>query len=446
MLPAVELYEYQKRWIDDDSRFAIGLKARQIGYTWGTMLGIVLDCIPRRTSWYFLSTTERQAEEAMEEARTHSEAMGLALSIEESFFEDTRYRQLSIVYPNKSKIVGLPSNPRTARGSHGNVVLDEFAHHQDGAKIWTALYPVVTRGYKVRVLSTPNGRQGKFYELWDAGKGWSRHRTDIYEAVAQGFAVDLEELRAGCGTEEDWQQEYCCEFLDEAKAWLPFSLIESAYHEGASLSLDSSIHPTGPLWLGVDVARKRDLTVLWLNEQRGDVHWTRAVLALAQTKFSEQREAIDALMPMVRRGCIDANGIGAQLAEEAQERWSSLVEPVMMSGQVPAMIATRVKDEFERGRMRIPDDADIRRDLHQVRKTHTAAGNVRFEAPRTKDGHADRFWALGLALHASDLVQVRELGYQTVQARQFAALGGEARSPKGPHFPGGEAPDAWRGY
>jgi hypothetical protein len=39
----------------------------------------------------------------------------------------------------------------------------------------------------------------------------------------------------------------------------------------------------------------------------------------------------------------------------------------------------------------------IRADLRSVTKQTTEAGNIRFTAERTPDGHADRFWALALA-------------------------------------------------
>jgi len=35
------------------------------------------------------------------------------------------------------------------------------------------------------------------------------------------------------------------------------------------------------------------------------------------------------------------------------------------------------------------------------RKTVTASGNVRFEGERTRDGHADRFWAACAAVEAA---------------------------------------------
>jgi phage FluMu gp28-like protein len=36
-----------------------------------------------------------------------------------------------------------------------------------------------------------------------------------------------------------------------------------------------------------------------------------------------------------------------------------------------------------------------------MRKEATASGNIRFTGERTKNGHADRFWGLALALHAA---------------------------------------------
>jgi phage FluMu gp28-like protein len=51
--------------------------------------------------------------------------------------------------------------------------------------------------------------------------------------------------------------------------------------------------------------------------------------------------------------------------------------------------------------MRIPSDEHITADLRSIKKENTAAGNIRFAADRGKNGHADRFWALALAIHAA---------------------------------------------
>ena len=60
---------------------------------------------------------------------------------------------------------------------------------------------------------------------------------------------------------------------------------------------------------------------------------------------------------------------------------------------------------MEDHRLRLPYDPLVRADLRAVTKTTTAAGNVRFTAERTREGHADRFWALALALEAASRPQ-----------------------------------------
>ena len=84
---------------------------------------------------------------------------------------------MEVFFPhNGSRIIGLPANPDTARGYSGNIVLDEFAFHGDAHKIYAACFPIITRGYSIEVISTPNGTAGKFYEIAKQaglGRGWA---------------------------------------------------------------------------------------------------------------------------------------------------------------------------------------------------------------------------------------------------------------------------------
>ncbi|MDW7973633.1 MAG: terminase family protein, partial [Thermodesulfovibrio sp.] len=79
-----------------------------------------------------------------------------------------RESRSEIMFPNRSKIVSLPASPSSVRGYSGHVFLDEFAFHKDSKAIWTAVFPIISKGYSIRVVSTPAGRSGKFYELWEA--------------------------------------------------------------------------------------------------------------------------------------------------------------------------------------------------------------------------------------------------------------------------------------
>lgn len=403
---AVQLTDYQRRWVEDSGRFKIANKARQTGFSFAVALEVVLDAVSHRTTWVLLSRGERQSKELMEKVGMHARALGAACEELESTFrvDDEDIKQLEVRFENGSRVIGLPANPATARGFSGNVVLDEFGFHQDARKIWTALYPTITRGYKLRVISTPNGKSGKFYELWNDQTGaWSKHQVDIYQAKAQGMDVNIEELRAGCESEEDWQQEYGCAFIDEADSLLTYELITGCEDSRATMELPGDFTPQGALYLGMDIGRKRDLTVIWLKERVGDVLWTRAVKRLHKTPFRIQRQELFYFLslPGMRRACIDATGIGAQLAEEAREHFGHLVEEITFTLPVKEELAVTVRRSFEDRTERIPAEREIREDLHSVKKFSTAAGHVRYDAERNEAGHADHFWAGALATHAA---------------------------------------------
>jgi hypothetical protein len=56
---------------------------------------------------------------------------------------------------------------------------------------------------------------------------------------------------------------------------------------------------------------------------------------------------------------------------------------------------------FENRAIEIPDDEHIRADLRAVKQKNTFAGNLRFVAERTDQGHGDRFLALAPVIHAA---------------------------------------------
>jgi phage FluMu gp28-like protein len=347
----------------------------------------------------------------------------VATLMESRFFEGGEsVTQLEIRLPNLSRLIFLPANPRTARGYTGNVVLDEFAFHQDSEAIWAAMYPIITRrpDLRIRVMSTPNGPRGKFWELWEkGGPVWSRHKVTIYDAVAQGLPVDPEELRAGLADDFIWQQEYLCEFLSAEEAFLPWSLI---------LEAEAREDPRGPwnpdqAYLGVDVGRHRDLTVFVVLERVGDVYWVRLLEALHRAPFAQQEARLHALLPQVRRACLDATGLGEMLAENARRAFGYRVEPVKFTPEVKADLAQRLRLFFEDRRVRIPEDRALREDLHSVRRIVTPSGNVRYDAERSERGHADRFWALALALHAAENPR-GPVEYRSVLRRAFAGWKG----------------------
>lgn len=418
--PFGELLPYQRRWVDDAARFKIGCWARQTGKSWCSALEAVRDCLERKTTWVCLSAGERQALEWMLKAREHAEAFKVALAgYEES--RDTSEALLKaaeIRWPNGSRLIAIPANPATARGYSANLVLDEFAFHEDPDAIWRAIYPSISnplRGVlRLRVLSTPNGLGNRFADLWLKAEGWSRHKLTIHDAVAQGLPVDIEELRRGLADPEGWAQEYECEFLDAAAILLPYDLIAKCESPDADLTQPPEFWQAQwrntPLYLGIDFGRRRDLTVCWTLQPLGDVLHTREVLELRGLDTPAQIELLRPRIAAASRVALDYTGPGVGLGDylarefglydEAAHRFGR-VELVTFTNPVKVELFAKLRMAFEGLKLRVPVSRAIREDLHSLQRVSLAGGRVTYRAPHTPDGHADRATALALALRAA---------------------------------------------
>lgn len=160
----------------------------------------------------------------------------------------------------------------------------------------------------------------------------------------------------------------------------------------------------GECFLGVDIGRSHDLTVFWLLEKRGKILLTRKVLCMKNAPFSAQESELQKFFALVhlRRVCIDQTGIGRQFFERSAEHFGKYrVEGVTFTNITKERLAYQLRDVFEGGMIKIPSDDFIRADLRSVKRETTFAGNIRFAGDRGKNGHADRFWALALAIHAA---------------------------------------------
>jgi phage FluMu gp28-like protein len=422
-LPEI-LLPYQKKFIADTSGLRIWNKSRQIGASFTFALDGSLDAIKRKRLKIYLSRGQRQSNELGRKAKEHMDALaliersaaGAALTTElpGGLFEGVEITQTNIDIPaTGSRMIFLPANPDTARGYSGDVYLDEFAFHKNAKAIYAAVYPSITRGYGISVGSTPFGESGMFYELCEKESGYSKHHTDIYEAVADGLArsVGIEDqafikmLRDGCPDDDIWEQEYCCKFISDATSYIPWEMITGAESLDASVELPLDSAPHGQLYLGGDIGRRKDLTVLVLLEKLGDVYWIRAIIRMRNKTFAEQRAVIDGLFTTlpIQRYCQDATGLGMQLAEELTHSYGTTrVEGVTFNMAVKEDMAVRTRRNFENSTIRIPEDRALRSAIHNIRRIPTAAGHFRFDAERSEAGHSDEFWALALALLAAD--------------------------------------------
>ena len=440
------LLGYQRRWVDDKARFKIACMSRQTGKSFCTAAEAVEDALlDPGTTWVCLSAGERQALEWLEKAKDWAEAYRLAIEkmAEDRDFAEALLKSAEIRFANGSRILAIPANPNTARGYSANVILDEFAYHEDPDKIWGAMFPSVTnplagtfmqrvnaaaageavdairRIMRVRVVSTFNGRNNKFFDLWEKaeGNGYSKHLVTIHDALKDGLPVDIEQLKSGLDDPELWAQEYECVPMDTSNVLLPYDLIALAESADATEATDLFAGEISrglagrTFYCGIDFGRQNDPTVCVLLERVADLLWTREIMVLKGVDTPDQQALLRERLRLARRSSFDYTGPGVGLGDFLAREFGPWDPKAHEFGKIDLCtfsvgfkreIFPRLRRQFEAPtKLRVPISRKVREDLHAMQQlVHN--GQYDYWAPRTRDGHSDICTAYALAVRAAD--------------------------------------------
>jgi phage FluMu gp28-like protein len=409
-------------------------KARQIGMTMATAYRLVrMHASGKFTfdSW-ISSRDELQAKLFIGDCRNFANIFQSFAKLHGLEIFDQKSCSFSLAFANGSAINSLSSNPDAQAGKRGSRVLDEFALHQDPRQLFIISLPGTTWGGQLEIISTHRGSNNFFNALLSDirengnPKNFSYHRVTLEDALKQGFLARLQDklpandprkimtegeyfdyVKGSCPDDDSFVQEYMCQPSDDRSAFLSYELIDSCTFSQLDdwmLSFDAMKRSKYDFCLGIDVGRDHDLTVMWLLEIQENSLLTRRVVCLKNEPFAHQERVLHefAQLPNLRRICIDRSGIGRQFCERACEYFGEcVVEGVTFTNFTKEQLAYRVRTAFENRLVKIPSDDHLRTDLRAIKRETTFAGNIRFAADRGKNGHADRFWALALAMHAS---------------------------------------------
>jgi phage FluMu gp28-like protein len=334
---------YQTAWRRDTARLRICQKSRQVGLSYVDSYDSVLKAAlaPGRDVWV-MSRDETQAKEYIRYCkRWVSILQQAAEDFGELIFNSRTKKAVQVqvlAFASGCSIHALSSNPDAIVGKTGHVKLDEFALHRNQRTLYAVAKPVIQWGGTLSIISTHRGIGTVFNEIIrgirEGGNrmGWSLHTIPIQTAVEQGLVERINESnrarntgwetstvpaalvetaesgnpydltaereawmsrqRAECIDEEQWLQEYCCVPADEASAFIPYELINQCTDPGCMKDFVYLAASRNPLYLGVDVARKKDLCVLDVGERIGDVVWDRLRIELLNRPFGEIEEEL----------------------------------------------------------------------------------------------------------------------------------------------------------
>ncbi|HWF10461.1 MAG TPA: terminase family protein [Bryobacteraceae bacterium] len=150
------------------------------------------------------SPSRRQSAEWMRKARGMAVKMGIRPRGDGD-------NAVSLLLPNGSRIVGLPRLEDTVRGfsAVSLLLIDEAARVPD--EMFDALQPMLgTTDGDMWLMSTPRGKAGFFYEMWEfGGTEWMRVKGPATEC-AQVSKRFLEEQRRVMSADKFMQEHMCC--------------------------------------------------------------------------------------------------------------------------------------------------------------------------------------------------------------------------------------------
>lgn len=431
---------FQLEHLGDDGTFRIENKSRQIAWSWLAAAEAVAEAVLAGQSSIFVSINQAEAAEKIRYAKLALEALRVrrlpAL---------VRDNELGLELSNGARLLSLPARPPRGK-ARMNIYLDEFAHVAYDRQIYTAALPVISKGGRLRIGSSPLGASGVFWEVFSEQlrryPGYRRRSTpwwhvwsfctDVATALREApglltaqrverFGNERIEAIYANMPEEDFRQEYEAEFVDETTAWITWDELAAVQRHDLACVLASGVDEALPavqqlealiragqaepaLACGVDIGRTRNTTEIFAVglATTGELP-LRLAITLDGTEFDAQLGVLITVLTQlpVTAMLIDRNGIGANLAETMERRFPGRALGVAFTNQSKLVWATDAKQLIQQRKTLLPADRDIAYQIHSIKRVVTAARNLVFDTARNEKHHADKFWAWALALAAA---------------------------------------------
>lgn len=465
----------QRRLMDDQSRVIVVNWHRQKGKDFTAAAKAVRQALQSGQAWYIVSLTQRQADATFEKCRRVARALMETLKIAGACEESTEAteqwdRELKLGFQFLSRTIRLPGggsvtslpgrDPDTLAGLTGNVIFTEFGLFPGGGyDHWRVVFPLATRGFQVIVISTPRGKNTKFYELCQNLDGaYSVHFCDIHHSIEHdgfvlrdntGHPTTLEAFRRLYGDASGFEREYECRFTGDASSLITWAELERAASlpqsdcevfriTGDAAGMDAFVgvdwmasgHAGERLAVGWDVARRGHISALAVNRvHHGSPAELAALVLMRDVPFELMRRAVCAVMDSCGRavGFGDATGLGMESNEILQRRYRGRWTPFTFTAAGKREVASALKTAFADGTQAIPPLSGpyrfIATDLYAIQKDDTGANLTLSEGVNAlmEESHCDIAYAIGLAR----LAGAREVAPGITRSSTRRAAGGE---------------------
>ena len=218
-------YPFQDECVDKfiDERFSIILKSRQIGMsTLSAAYAVWLAMFQRDKNILVIATKLSVAQNFITKVKTMIRSLPKWLVLAEIV---TNNKQL-IEFSHGSSIKAIPTSDDAGRSEALSLlIIDEAAFVRNFDELWMGLYPTISTGGRVIILSTPNGVGGQYYKLYtdaEAGLNEFSHIKLTWEIHPERGQAWFDETTKNL-SDRQISQEYLCDFASSGETFLSAS-------------------------------------------------------------------------------------------------------------------------------------------------------------------------------------------------------------------------------
>ena len=307
--------------------------------------------------------------------------------------------KIDSVYGSTLKFFSMES-PTSIRGNtvSGLLVLDEAAFFpvqlSDGQDpYYNVIFPIIkARKPKVLVISTPNGKQGMYHNLYmkafQGEKGYQCLTATIYDDTLIS-PEEIEEIKTGYPPLA-WQQEFMVEFLDNALTVFPgFDTCFDGKYDG------------GKCWCAIDPSSVgEDNTIITFINIDNQVRQFK-IEGTLDVKYEKLAKLINEYNPVSTY--YEDNSIGAVMANEIRKKLNkkSNFYPFTTTNETKKQYISLLAVAIDNNNIHFEENNKLLySELATFTYKLTRTGNITYAA---RDGfHDDTVTSLGIALQCRD--------------------------------------------
>ena len=312
---------------------------------------------------------------------------------------NTQTKYIETIFGSAIRFFSAESGNSLRGQSFHYLLLDEFAffgfEQTDGTNLWdNILSPTVkVKGRKCIFVSTPLGKNNKFYEMYLRGLDdeYPSYKSMLRTIYQDGLIShdEIEETRKGI-PELAWRQEYLCEFLDSSITF--FSGFENCFKP-----YEYKYEKT---WIGVDLSGNgQDATILTKINEKNEVEQYEITGSL-DMKYQKISSIINESKNL-QMSYIEINGLGAPMYNEIKKLVNDktkLKEWETSNSSKEEIVSKLAVVIAQKGITFNETDKSLYSEFGTFVATYTKGGHLAFGAISGK--HDDRIMSLAIALQA----------------------------------------------